>query len=1703
MHAGTDPESTVRNNYADTGPVSGRDTTQTGRNVAGRDLTVYEAPAYPRLAYTREVEPFVTFYNRVFVGREPELARIRAFSRQEYPSYLLVEAPPGYGKTALVTQLLSRHRAGFWGEVTPNIVYFFIREETGRATPDSFLQAVNSQLLDLLGEQGGVPADFESQRSQSLWLWERAVEAAWPEKPLLLLVDGLDEMAQGKPNIAALLPSLVGKHVSVVVTSRPNPEPLQQVPLEHPLRQAEALRLNTLELADIQALLTMEGCSREMAVRLGDRVLDVTRGEPLMARFIGQDVAAGGERALADLERDPPQGVKEYFQKQFEQLDSRAEAEATWDVLGLLLVAHGAMTVGEMAAVLQLPLRQVRVAIQPIERFLIGRDRLELMHLELRAVVSEQFGPGELRRFRERVLAWGAEFAAAGWPDDTPDYLLTRYAAHLREADRNEELYRLVGRRWMELKAGRTHSHRSFARDVLLAIEAAGATTPRDLVEEACGSLVYATLGSLARNVPPELLAVLTTAGQFTTAEDYAALVGDPKARCTAYLAISEAALGRGQVRDAATAAGQALSAAKAVEDPVRRAELLARAAGALADLGRTAQATEQFLDVAAAMKDTPPRADTVPRVVVALVGAGQADYAVRAVLDIRNTAARTDGLAKAAVALAEAGLGEQALRVAGAIEDGGRRDLTLVAVVDALLATGPSVRNAEQALRAVGAIERAWHYNQALDRAVAAFARAGLGELTVRTITALDAGRATRSRAVTAAHVSGVLMESGQDAWAEVAAGKAVTLASEVEEEARRAEELARVCVGLTDAGQDEWAAVAAMGAVAQSSAIEDPMPKVTVLAWAASTLARTGRTERAADAAERVLSALDRSPGRVLVRRQFPAFPLAGPRALGEYDAYRAVFDLVLDLAEAGLAGLTFRVVDRLAVDFRYAELRISAAAALSRAGRVDDAVHMVRSAVEVRPGGPSREPGRAAYILAAHLARAGLVEQALRTSDEIGDAALKAFALARIAGVLADGGQLRRAAETAERAVTIMAADPGPPGDLQPPQAKERSTIPYLLPLALADGGLDGPALLAVDLAAAGKEKLDTLIGVMGRLSKAGLHETATEAAERAVVEADAVEDAATRVLAHIRLVPAFRAAGRFDLVSDIAERAVVLLRSVPVTDRDQQAPGRLQAHDFREKPTYAPASHRPGRYSLAESLAMELAACGAGEPALRATRLIDDTDRRDELLEQMMTELAKSPEWAEQLIQAAEAIADGDRRSRALAQAARVLADAGHSAGAFRAAGGIQDGRSRAETLTRVADALVGLGQVDQALRAAELALGVARHLEDTRLKATVLARIAAELGAAGMADQSVSTMEQALAAAKHVGQPQDKVEAFVRIVPDMVRLDRVAEAADLARQAVAAARRIEPGNARAAALTSAASACVEAGLPELAFLSCQEIKDARRRAQALAGLACALASANLDEAAMNAVAPALEGARAMGEQQRWRGRVLSAVARALGRAGRSEEALEIVREIEGTLAVATALTGVSRGLAEAGRADQAAEVAERALEATWAVGSPFRRLRAQVHLVSAFTAAGVTTRAGGLADRTLADAHVLTDGAAKARILGFLMKELVAAGLVDKAMGHMERASAAASGITDPGARARALANLARALGQAGRPEPALRVLSQSLQAARVAGRSTFLHVLGGLTETYVRTGNEQELSRIAERMCDIEQWWTT
>lgn len=607
-----------------------------------------------RAAFRYELSAAIVEHTSTVVGRDSQVRRLMAFSGAREGGYALVEAPAGFGKTTLIADLWRRHATDAWEGPAPDLVGFSLRRDLGDHTPAAFVAGLTGQLAALLDRSDDGAHRFDE-------LWREAAANAGPDRPLLLVVDGLDEASADRPGVAELLPAHVPDFTHVVVTSRPSPRARSLVPPHHPLHRAPLVALPPLSEAEVAELLHAFGSAE--AASFAAAVHEVTRGEPLLARFTAQDVARHGEAALAAYRRERPADVAGYFRWQLDLLEVDAEDDTTWDALALLLAAARGLTEVEIAEALGGPAHRIRRALAPVRRFLIGSPRHELMHEEFAVVLATRLTAAQRRAADRRLLDWCRGYAEAGWPDDTPDYALTNVIAHVDRANDFELAGRLVGRRRLELMVARTLSPRGVRADVSAVLDVLMRRSPPDVVAEIRTALTALNIKGMADDVPGSLLAALVAAGETARAEAHAALAERPIDRCRAFQSIAVALWQAGEPERCRQAVGAAVGAARASGERhqsscLEELALELFAAGAVADGCEVIKAWARGRPVALAFR----------RIAPALVRNGAAQLGLTIAQGFADGADVALAHALLALALAEAGQVDQALAVADRI---------------------------------------------------------------------------------------------------------------------------------------------------------------------------------------------------------------------------------------------------------------------------------------------------------------------------------------------------------------------------------------------------------------------------------------------------------------------------------------------------------------------------------------------------------------------------------------------------------------------------------------------------------------------------------------------------------------------------------------------------------------------------------------------------------------------------------------------------------------------------------------------------------------------------------------------------------------------------------------------------------------------------------------------------------------------------
>ena len=148
----------------------------------------------------------------LFAGRDQEQAEMDAFIAQRSKGHLFITGRSASGKTALlvnwVRPLLDREDF--------HVVYHFLSLKEGTATEEQMLRSLVEQLLAIYDYSETVPVSLDALRV----LYAKLVEETTLNRPLIVAVDGLDEVEASVPWQLAFSGRALERRLSRVLGAR-------------------------------------------------------------------------------------------------------------------------------------------------------------------------------------------------------------------------------------------------------------------------------------------------------------------------------------------------------------------------------------------------------------------------------------------------------------------------------------------------------------------------------------------------------------------------------------------------------------------------------------------------------------------------------------------------------------------------------------------------------------------------------------------------------------------------------------------------------------------------------------------------------------------------------------------------------------------------------------------------------------------------------------------------------------------------------------------------------------------------------------------------------------------------------------------------------------------------------------------------------------------------------------------------------------------------------------------------------------------------------------------------------------------------------------------------------------------------------------------------------------------------------------------
>jgi hypothetical protein len=497
------------------------------------------------------------------VGRADKLAALDAWLAEPGAPYALVVAPAGRGKSALVTRWA--HAVATSGRAQVAFAPASLRFETASLAP--FMRILGQRLRFLRERRLAAPVDARD------WVVsiEEELRIDSPTKPLLVVLDGMDEASQWSIGSDLRVPPAPGAGVKVLVTARQLADRdaarwrrvLEWGPTTRtiPLPLLRPMQLEAVLVA--WKIVPPPSVTARKAI---DELWALTKGDPLLLSLYCGGLARG-EISFNRLSRIAP-GLEGYFEEWWRD-QRRADSARALDkpsviqTLCALATSLGPITHRDLTALLApKPGRQkIERALGVLHRFVIGagapgKIAYSFSHPMLQDFFRDRYVSSQ-KSWRERYIARGAALfdeltTSAEVPDDFSPYFLQHYGEHLERAGRPlEQIAGLLHEVWLGAWRKSEETEWGFLGDVdrvqrLSAAAdqdalAASAQAPHLHTEIAC-FLVRASLVSVNLGAPPELLAALLDKGVWDT---HRALVDARRAPLPLQRALALVVIGR------------------------------------------------------------------------------------------------------------------------------------------------------------------------------------------------------------------------------------------------------------------------------------------------------------------------------------------------------------------------------------------------------------------------------------------------------------------------------------------------------------------------------------------------------------------------------------------------------------------------------------------------------------------------------------------------------------------------------------------------------------------------------------------------------------------------------------------------------------------------------------------------------------------------------------------------------------------------------------------------------------------------------------------------------------------------------------------------------------------------------------------------------------------------------------------------------
>lgn len=395
----------------------------------------------PEREVVDKVKQIVSEHTQLFIGRSKEIEKLDNFLADNSIGVLLVTASAGFGKTSLLASWLKiRHEQGYF-----IADHFFSqrydRTRSAKSAYGNLLQQIYTY-YERYYEQ--IPNEIDELIKA---LYNILREPGKEEKPLVILIDALDELDKTDILFSPPFPTPLPPNVFVIASARAS-EGEKPEYLSGWTNDIERIHLDRLPRCAIADWLRETGDGK-LALFAEDinfvtQLDEITQGFPLYLSYLIDELshAAKQKQDILQLLAQTPNGFENCVKQQLNRLDELDLPDERWQFFALLAVAKGTLEKQDVKAITGMrdrSLRQLHQCWQVTRWIKISNDEsYAFAHPLLGTTFAIQLGDdGE--DALDKLINY-----CSHCQENQSRYALRYYAEHLSEAKRCEELYAIA-----------------------------------------------------------------------------------------------------------------------------------------------------------------------------------------------------------------------------------------------------------------------------------------------------------------------------------------------------------------------------------------------------------------------------------------------------------------------------------------------------------------------------------------------------------------------------------------------------------------------------------------------------------------------------------------------------------------------------------------------------------------------------------------------------------------------------------------------------------------------------------------------------------------------------------------------------------------------------------------------------------------------------------------------------------------------------------------------------------------------------------------------------------------------------------------------------------------------------------------------------------------------------------------------------------